>query len=245
MTRIYGKPVDLDAEKVHAFFEKRGQSINTKHPVTSVLYQDHDPQLAERRDAYEKARILPLLGLHETASVLDIGCGIGRWADALVGKVRRYHGIDFSESLVDAARKRHSAPGFSFQVLAAQDARPSMLAMPGPFSHVLIAGVLIYLNDTDLLRSLASVAACCASTARVYVREPVARKERLTLNNFPSAELKSAYSAIYRTEAELLAAFQARLLPSGFRITLNDQLYHDDMNNRSETAQRVFVLQRP
>lgn len=245
MTRIYGRPVDLETEKVHEFFERRGKSISVEHPITSVLYQDHDPQLAERRDAYEKARILPLLGLHQAASVLDVGCGIGRWAGALAGKVRRYHGIDFSESLVDAARERNSSAGFSFQVLAAQDAQPSRLDVAGPFSHVLIAGVLIYLNDADLLRSLDAVAACCAEGALIYVREPIARKERLTLSSFPSAELNSTYSAIYRTEAELLAAFQASVLSSGFRVTLNDQLYHDDMNNRSETAQRVFVLQRP
>ncbi len=246
MTRIYGKAVDLQAADLHAFFEKRGRSISAEHPLTSVLYQDHNPALAEKRDAHEKARILPLLALNEAASVLDVGCGIGRWAEALVGQVRRYHGIDFSGALIEAARQRHRASaGVSFQTLAAQEARPSMLEGHGAFSHVLLSGVLIYLNDDDLLRALNGVADCCAAQALVYVREPVARAQRLTLANFPSTELNSAYNAIYRTHDELQAAFQGSLLASGFRLTLNEPLYDSELNNRTETAQRVFLLQRP
>ena len=245
MTRIYGKKIDLDATHVREFFERRGGMVSSAHPLTSVMYQDQNPELAERRDIFEKTRVIPLLDLSPGAVVLDIGCGIGRWADALVGKIYRYHGIDFSESLVGVAWRRNNTRGVSFQVLAAQDLNPSILNMIERPSHVLIAGVLIYLNDADLERTLVSVAGCCAEATLVYIREPVARVERLTLADFVSKELQSTYNAIYRTEAELLDAFRTCLSPFGFRVTLNEQLYPEDMNNRSETAQRIFMLQRP
>ena len=39
-------------------------------------------------------QILPLLDVSTSTKVLDIGCGIGRWAEAFVGKIDFYHGTD-------------------------------------------------------------------------------------------------------------------------------------------------------
>lgn len=244
MSRISGKLVDLESAKVREFFERRGESVSEAHPLTSVMYQDDNPRLAETRDAFEKQRVVPLLNISPAAELLDIGCGIGRWADAFVGRVARYHGVDFSRSLIRAAERRFSDPSFTFQVLAAQDVSPAALSVTTPFTHVLISGVLIYLNEADLAVALQSIVACCATGALIYVREPVAIEQRLTLQDHRSEALKSNYSAIYRSELELLEMFDCYVTSQGFRITLNAQLYPDEMNNRSETKQRIFILRR-
>lgn len=245
MARIYGKKIDLENSSLRDFFEQRGRSINNEHPLTSVMYQDGNPQLAEMRDVFEKERVQPLLNLGPDTCVLDIGCGIGRWADALSGRVARYHGLDFSESLIAAAVNRHNSPEFSFQVMAAQDLEPSKLIPVQLFNLILISGVLIYLNDSDILNTLEAAAACCDKSALIYIREPVALNERLTLSNFSSAELNSNYNAIYRTEAELTEAFSVTLLASGFKLTTSEYLYPDQLNNRRETSQRIFIFCRP
>lgn len=244
MSRISGKLVDLESTKVLEFFERRGESMSEAHPLTSVMYQDDNPRLAEMRDAFEKQRVVPLLNIGPVAELLDIGCGIGRWADAFVGRVARYHGVDFSQSLIRAAERRFSDPLFTFQVLAAQDVSPATLSVGTPFTHVLISGVLIYLNEADLAVALQSIVACCANGALIYVREPVAIEQRLTLQDHRSEALKSNYSAIYRSELELLEIFDRYLISRDFHITLNEQLYPDEMNNRSETTQRIFILRR-
>lgn len=244
MSRIVGKLVELESVKVREFFERRGESVSEAHPLTSVMYQDDNPRLAEMRDAFEKQRVVPLLNIGPAVELLDIGCGIGRWADAFVGRVARYHGVDFSQSLIRAAKQRFNDPSFTFQVLAAQDVSPDTLSVATPFTHVLISGVLIYLNEADLALALESIVACCADGALIYVREPVAIEQRLTLQDHRSEALKSNYSAIYRSEAELLEIFDRYLISRGFHITLNAQLYPDEMNNRSETTQRIFILGR-
>ena len=43
----------------------------------------------------------------------------------------------------------------------------------------------------------------CAPGGRIYLREPVAVEQRLTLDRFFSKELEHEYSAVYRTVAEL------------------------------------------
>lgn len=244
MTRILREIVDLEESAVKSFFEHRGNHINPAHPITSVIYQDDNPELAMRRDAHEKQRALPLLGLTSTSRVLDVGCGIGRWADALSDVVEHYHGIDFSESLIEAAKARHRSSNCSFQVASAQSISAESLPTAIGFTHILVAGVFIYLNDSDLDQTLRAIPGYCTESATIYIREPVAKETRLTLKNFYSAELASSYNAIYRTEAELLAAFSKHLTPNGFHVRLSEQLYPDDMNNRSETLQKIFLIGR-
>ena len=82
MSRFKEGKVALDTDAVRQFFEQRGMSINAEHPLTSILYQDSHPEIAAERDLYERNLITPLLDLRPDSAVLDIGCGIGRWASA-------------------------------------------------------------------------------------------------------------------------------------------------------------------
>jgi len=243
--RIYDGKVDLDAERVKAFFEERGRKLNPVHPLTSIMYQDRNPELAEARDVHEKQTVLPLLNLASEDAVLDLGCGIGRWADALAGCVTRYHGVDFSESLIEQARARHQDAHISFQSLAVEDVAPERLTVDGAFSRVLIAGVLMYLNDTQLDRALEGACACSAPASMIYIREPVATERRLTLKEFWSEELGASYHAIYRTRDEIMQVFERVLGRAGYRLQVERDLYPPELNNRPDTRQRIFLFERP
>lgn len=242
--RIYDGKVELDSQSVKSFFEERGRSLNPANPLTSVMYQDHNPELAKARDAHEKAEVLPLLRLAASDTVLDLGCGIGRWADVLAERVKRYHGIDFSTALIAQAQARHAAPHLSFQQLAVEDVSPASLNAEGDFSRILIAGVLLYLNDSQLEQALRGASACAASQSMLYLREPIALEQRLTLKEFWSEELGATYNAIYRTRAELHEVVERTLVPQGFKLTLERDLYPAHLNNRQETIQKIFIFER-
>jgi SAM-dependent methyltransferase len=245
MGRIKNERVQINPEDVSAFFERRGRSVNRDHELTSILYQDSNPELAERRDCYEKQTILPLLALAPGDTVLDLGCGIGRWADVIADHVQWYHGIDFSKSLIEYARSRlRSQPNVTFQVLAAQDASPDKLDVPARFTLVIVSGLLIYLNDEACDQTLTNIAACCEASARLYIREPVGIESRLSLINFYSEELQTHYNAIYRTESEMFELFGRTILANGFKLRMRDFLFPPEMNNRPETRQMYFIFSR-
>ena len=243
MARIYKKKTEIDSSKTRDFFEQRGNDVNLNHPLTSVLYQDKNPSLAEERDKYEKSAAKPLLRLSKDDDVLDVGCGIGRWSE-VAKEVRSYHGVDFSESLISVAKSNKLAPNISFQSLAAEDIDPSCFSPQQTFSKVIIAGLLIYLNDTSVKKALMGINSCCRKNALIYLREPIAIDERLTLKEFWSEELMSDYSAIYRTRSELDEIFQETLLEEGFEISCEQPLYPEHLNNRVETQQYVFIFER-
>lgn len=106
-------------------------------------------------------------------------------------------------------------------------------------------GILIYLNDRDMKSALTQIEKRCESNTIICVREPVGIKDRLTLKDFFSEELKDNYNAIYRTRKELMVFFESTLIEKGFRIQKEGFLFQEDMlNNRKETAQYYYILER-
>jgi len=73
-----------------------------------------------------KVDLLKAAGLHPRSRVLDIGCGTGSLAEALLDVLDEggaYHGTDLSEKAVQFCRERYTRPNFHF-------ARNEMTAVP-------------------------------------------------------------------------------------------------------------------
>lgn len=247
--RIHGRVTALNYESTLRFFEKRAERFRDLGPLSVTMYQDHNPQLAVERDRWESQTILPLLRLGERVRVLDVGCGVGRWTRHLEPHVGQYLGIDFSAGLLDVAKELAAElpdpERFRFQRLSAADIGKVTLDSTPPFDVVLVAGVMIYLNDEDCAAMLSAITSLAAPGCVVYVREPVALTTRLTLERFYSTELCDNYSAIYRTMEQYQSLFAEGLVSSGFTLRHAQDLYPADLHNRKETAQRVFLFDAP
>lgn len=243
--RVSGKVVDIDYDATRRFFEQRAGRPAETCSWTRVMYQDDNPELAIARDEHEKRMVLPRLQLRDTDRLLDVGCGVGRWALTVAPFVHQYMGTDFSEGLLVQARDNLGGhENAQFQCLPAQDVG-SLEDFQGPFSRVIVAGVLAYLNDEDAQRCLRGIADVCSSTdAIIYIREPMGVDSRLTLDRFWSEQLESEYSAIYRSREEYRQLFETTLCAAGFRIDEFINLYPQDLQNRLETSQFIVMLHR-
>lgn len=242
-SRISGTPVALDYEKVRGFFTRRSAKLQELGPLQVTMYQNEE--LARRRDAHEKRTILPVLRVTRDSRVLDIGCGVGRWADELAPVASAYLGTDFCEAYVSAARQKLAAAGLppsthSCQQVAAQDISAEALIVPPPFDLVVVAGLLTFLNDDDVRRVLWTIRALTNQRGVIYVREPVGIACRLTLQDDFSVELGEHYNAVYRSVPEYEALFRECL--GSFETALARPLFPEDLCNRKETSQHVFVL---
>jgi SAM-dependent methyltransferase len=242
--RVTVDRVPIDPQAVRTFFAGRAARVSSAHPLTSVLYQDAHPELAEQRDQFERGFALPLLDLSEHSSVLDVACGIGRWAESVLPITTEYVGIDLSGELLAAARARYEHAGAQFVQLAADELSLAALGRSRGFDRMLVAGLLLYLNDDAAERLLAALVAVAQPTCRIYLREPLATEHRLTLRDYWSSELGAAYSAVYRTDAEVDELLAGSLSAAGFEKVAGGDLYPGTLNNRAETRQRYLVLER-
>lgn len=246
--RRYGESIALDYDATARFFEERGRRIGQLGPIGAVLYQDRRPELAARRSAHELGTVAPLLRQGRGAlSVLDVGCGTGRWAATLEPCVDRYLGLDFCEAfLVEARRLTAALPGpgrFGFTQADLAGGLPAAVG-PAEFDTALMAGVLLYLNDADAHRLLGQVGERLRRGGRLYLREPLGIEERLTLASHFSEELDADYSSVYRSRREFESMIGDVLLARGLRITACGPLYPAGLDNRSDTRQHHYVLER-
>ncbi len=241
-TRINGKKIDLEYDKIFDFFQQRSLVKSESNPYVSVIYQDKSSDVAIYRDKYEKNIITPLLTLEKHHNILDIGCGIGRWAETVSDKVGTYLGVDFSEKFIETAQTRLATKNnIDLKILAAQKISAETLLLENYFHRIIISGVLIYLNDDEVVECFRNILSLVTSDAILYIREPLSLTSRLTLNGFWSTEMEQYYYGIYRTKKELSTLIHQGL---GFNTNLTFKpLYKENIgNNRKETAQFYDVL---
>lgn len=245
-TRIKKNIAEIDYEHTLHFFNGRASRYREENPYSVTMYQDNNPALVEERNKAEVEKLLPLLRLDYRSKVLDLACGIGRWSDAITTEIQEYCGIDFSESLIELARRRHHEANRDFYVGDINNFGDILRQnQKGNYNRILLMGVLIYINDNDLYSVMNQLAGASEENVVICIREPVGIEERLTLKEFYSAELKDNYNAIYRTRDELLHVFEKTLMAESFRMTQSGFLFsEDDLNNRKETSQYYYILER-
>lgn len=245
-TRIRKAIATIDYEKTLRFFNKRADKYQERNPYSVTMYQDNNPALVEERNKVEVMKLLPLLRLDEQSKVLDLACGIGRWSDAITVDIDEYCGIDFSENLIELAKRRDHKANRDFYVGAVNGFGDILKEnQKGNYNRILLVGILMYVNDNDLISVMNQLKKVAEEHAIICIREPVGIDERLTLKEFYSEELKDNYNAIYRTRDELTNVLEQTLVPAGFQITQSGFLFAEDaLNNRKETAQYYFLLER-
>ncbi len=242
--RIIDKKENINYVDTKDFFDRRAHKYKENNPYSVTMYQDNNSDLVNKRNLIETKKLMSLLSLNSDCKVLDLACGIGRWSDAIGNNMKSYVGIDFSEELIKIASSRNKNAKSTFLVGPATNLN-DVLESSLSFNRVLLIGILMYLNDEDLIKTLNSVEKYCEDECRICIREPLGLENRLTLKDFYSQELEDSYNAIYRTREEVLTYIDSTLLKKGFYIEKEGFLFNEgELNNRKETAQYYFILKR-
>lgn len=247
--RIVDENVALDTESVKGFFDRR---IQKKLPYLCnyVNYQDAHPEVAVKRDRFEKERILPLLSLRPGIRVLDIGCGVARWAEALLPFVSEngvYVGVDFSEEILSLAKEHfHQEKNCHFFCAAFQDLLDKLppALLEKKFQLILINGVFMYINDQDISVCCRNVHKLLDADGMIYLKESVGIHHRLTLDKIYSEELGSQYSAIYRSIEEYNEIVKNDFLDRGYQQLYAEELWKDQLKVRKETTAYFWLLKK-
>jgi Predicted methyltransferase (contains TPR repeat) len=249
-SRVKGKSIEINYNDTLDFFNSRGRVEPLKHKYNYVLFQDEHPELAIERDNYEKNKINGIIDFAKQDSVLDIGCGVGRWGEEVLSRGVRYIGIDYSEQLLDIAdenlkqwKDNYTLINSSVQLLLEGLTGVNKLQT---YDTIFINGILMYLNDADLATCFDQLGKVInQNKCVIYIKETIAVEERLTLNKFYSKDLKHTYTAIYRTAEEYRNLLIEKLVvPFNFTIDISEDLFPEDLKNRKETKDYFYILKK-
>lgn len=234
MSRLYGEKENIDSNEVKNFFAERA-SRDLDSDLSIVLFQDKEN--SEQRHLEEKKLLHEHIDISDK-KILEIGCGIGRWAEALYDKCGFYLGIDYTEDLIEIAKKSYNYPNCYFQVMSATDIKIDELLIEPPFDIIIISGVLMYIND-DLKLVIEQINQIGADDKKLFIMEPISCIDsRLTLKDFYSEGLDVDYNAIYRTPEEYLDFFRNL----NYNEIFSDYIF-SDLSDHSETKYKFFVIE--
>lgn len=241
MSRIYGETADINHEKIRDFFEKR---FDKDHPLSSVMLRNSEDHIAENRNHNEKILMDRLLAdAKKPLSVLDIGCGMGRWATNLLDRIAAYDGIDFTTSYVEAANKIFKDfPHIRFYQGLASEVGQQPLQLPH-YDLIIVAGLMMYMNDSDVLKLIQSIDKLLGVDGFLFMRESISvMDQRLTLKDFHSDELNADYNAVYRTTTEYEKIFDMHL--HHLKLQSSGLMLDKTLGAREETNQRHWFFKR-
>ena len=233
-TRVYTDKIEIDNNSTKEFWENRANNINNLQTV--LLGSDKTGIEQNTRNEHEKLIVESVIKQIQNPRILDIGCGIGRWAENLINQFDYYVGVDFSEGFIDYASKKFSdnknVKFCNNSILELDDT-----ILSSNFNFIICTGVLMYVNDSnifDILKAFRRV-----TPEYVYIQESISLMDaRLTLNQFESKDLQTNYNAIYRTKQEYEEYFKT----SGFDIIKTDLLLDNKSGAREETNAQYWIL---
>lgn len=179
-----------DVSKVREYFSRSAVSFDSLYAEQDMTPMWRWVNRRFRRDIYERfLRTIQHVRAHEIRSVLDVGCGPGRYAIAFHEEgVRRVTGIDIAPSMIQLFR-RHTEPlsgdGTAFEAVCQDfmEYDPSE-----PFELVVAMGFFDYVEDPapvlTKMRALATHSVIASFPSISPLRTPL-RKVRYALKNCP------------------------------------------------------------
>lgn len=247
--RIYGREQIIDPEEVKQLYAKRADKSDRVHvdaPV--VLSSDVDIKNIELWTDWELKKWFPMLGLNKESVVFELGFGSGRMTKYILPVVKRYVGVDYVKEFVDIIQKRGDIDGKEKALFFNEDfeeflEKVHIRELPR-FTHFFLSGgVFMYMNDRVVRKCIEKMENMLDEKSIIYISEPVALIERLTLHSFYSKQIDDKYSAIYRTEDEYKDLFSP-LLEKGYVWKTSELFFEEDIKKQKETQQWMFILER-
>lgn len=246
--RAYGKPQEIEPEEVKKLYAERASKSKTKHvdsPV--VLSGDVDVKNIDSWTEWELKKWFPMLQLDENSIVFELGFGTGRMTKYILPEIRQYVGVDYVKEFVDIVQNRTDIEKKEHALFLHEDFHEFLqkydtMQLPA-FTHFFVSGgVFMYMNDDIVRACIEEMVKMLDKKSIVYISEPIAIEERLTLNSFYSEQIEHNYSAIYRTEEEYKHLFEP-LFRRGYTLKVSELFFEEDIKKQKETQQWIFILE--
>jgi len=193
------------------------KSLNTKQiekwfdTTQSIVFSD---EYAKKEEEF----LLPLINKYFPTSVLDLGCGNGRYSRALKEKVDKYTGVDLSRRFIARLEELNDKKDFYFVHSPAHRFKSNK-----KFDMIIMIGLITYMNDNEILEMNSNCLNHLENEGVVIVRNVNHGNQNRSIFNDSWNILKlllgkPIYQIIRRPESEFLKLFSAFKLIESHKI---------------------------
>ena len=221
------------------------QSLNKKTFIHSVSNLSYDTKFSEEKSLEEKKRIENLLKINNKNfnSCIEIGAGTCQWSYSLSKRAHSLLVTDTSKGMLELGKRflSENHPEINIKYFIG-DICKEINPPNSPYDLVFISGLILYLNKNEFSQLIKFISKNTVNNAVLILREPVGIKKEFILNNVYSKELETNYSAIYRTEKNIINSFKSNNF-----ILLNNQWLHPEnskFNKWKETRLKLISLRK-
>jgi len=236
---IHDKPIELDTAAIKDFWKERAAQLKDGKieilQSTMLTATESDSAKLDRDDNENIMKhIRPLL--ESEGTLLDIGCGNGKWSRRLAQYVKEIDACDYCEDFISIAKGITTQAGITNVNYFCASAEN--LGLNKTYDYVLVVGVLHYLNDEIYEKVINKIRKIVKAGGYVIFREPFGVSKRFELHGLYSETLNTEYNAIYRTSNYMIDKFG-----KDFKV-ICDVITLEPTKDKPETYRKIIVLKK-
>ena len=201
--------------------------------ISSKIIKDYfnkkaDLVFSEKSAVLEENELIKYFKSKDKFSVLDLGCGDGRWSKILMNKIKYYKGVDFSSTFIKNASYNNNSDKIKFINSKVQEYYENY-----KFDYILIIGVMTYLNDDSIFKLLKNVKKMLKQNGLLIVRNVLINDESIN-RKFYDRKLswlekllgRQKYQIIRRSTSQDLKFFKDFKLKFKNKINNTNYIYY-------------------
>lgn len=221
------------------------QSLKKTSFIHSLSNLSNDIEFSKEKRINEMKKMRVLLSqINRTYnSCIEIGAGSCQWTYILSKISKKVLATDTCKGMLDIGKEYISKKTPKDKIdFFYGDICHSKNPPNSPYDLVFISGLILYLSQNQFSRLIKFISMNTKSSSIIILREPVGINKEFVLNDIFSKELKTNYSAIYRTEKNIIDSFKL----NNFFVEKNEWLHPDGskFNKWKETRLKLIKLRR-
>ena len=226
----------IDSLKIKEFWDIQANKANELR-LEGVANLEENSKLLNQKVQAEYKKIMGWVDLTPNISkVLDLGSGAGQWSFHFAKIANKVIAVEYSRGMLNLAIQKgkiKQVSNIDFVHKSAQD-----YTSLDKYDLIWISGLLIYLNDDECETLIANCENMLAYNGMLLLRDGTGIQSRYEIDNNYSKDLKSFYSACYRTSKEYIDLFAKY----GFKLVRDEKMFQEGsyLNKWKETRLRVY-----
>ena len=185
----------LDYSIVNSYWKKAGPSIMGPYMMDGFGFPASAGRFRFRAESVIVQQLIRNAKIDTTGAVLDLGSGVGYWAEFFAKRFREVIAVEASSPLFESMVQRCS----SYNHFTPIQGDVLSYEPEGRFSLIFLGGLLMYLNENDVVALLKKLKSFLNPGGVILCRETTVRNGTITRDG--------EYQAIYRSVLTYLSLF--------------------------------------